>query len=916
MSSSHDSIKSQTVACAVKFSELCGLLEKIQKTQGNDKKRKVLQDFIEKWRACHKELHTNNSSINDSFHPAMRLLLPHLERERVAYGIKEHTLAKLLIELLCLGQDSPDAQRLLNYKAPKTAQAQAGDFANVAYFVLKNRCPNKGSLSISDVNRDLDAIASGNAAKAKETVRKHLMHLLTSLNATEIKWLIRMILKELKIGLSQASVLNVFHPDAEELYNVNNSLEKVCVQLHDIKTRAYEIGIEVFSPFTPMLGERASPDKVEKLMDNKPYLIETKFDGERVLLHKHGDEYKFFSRSGMEYTQVFGSNPYEGTLTPYISRCFKSNVQKCILDGEMMGYHAATKTFGTKGEQFDIKSRDVLERTGYQPCVQVFDVLLLNDKVLTNTPLRERLSLIDDVFTPVEGRIVKSVYKEALTRQDCADALNEAIDNKEEGIMVKLADSVYKPNTRKGGWFKIKPEYIGGLMDELDLLVVGGYFGVGERGGMVSHFLCAVAEPVSDGEMPTIFFSFCKVGSGYSKKQLKTFNELLSEHWQVYNKSKPPKHLELASGFKEKPDVWLPPDKSKILQIKATEIIESDRFKTGCTLRFPRVEVIRDDKPWFQCMTTSELEDLRQKSGGKLAGTKYEMGALDEPIKKKRKVVSHSVRPTLMAQFKGADISNIKQIGQVLVGKEFCVIDGPSNFPKQELETNIVQLGGTVVQNPDANTLCVIADKVAVKVKNLIKTNKYNIVKVAWLIKVIETKSWVDWSPNDMIHMTQITKKLMEQNYDCYGDSYTVDVNEEALRHIFQGMGEDIPGVSQDDIREIEEEYFPYDSPFGLFRSCKVYIDNKLVLSDPGTAIPNCSLDLLELELRFFGAETSDQLDSSISHVIVDESDLMRLHSLKEKRRTNDRKYHIMTEKWIKACIENGDLCPERTYEL
>lgn len=62
-----------------------------------------------------------------------------------------------------------------------------------------------------------------------------------------------------------------------------------------------------------------------------------------------------------------------------------------------------------------------------------------------------------------------------------------------------------------GGWFKIKPEYIGGLMDELDLLVVGGYFGVGERGGMVSHFLCAVAEPVSDGEMPTIFFSFCKV---------------------------------------------------------------------------------------------------------------------------------------------------------------------------------------------------------------------------------------------------------------------------------------------------------------------------------------------------------------------------------------------------------------------
>ena len=40
--------------------------------------------------------------------------------------------------------------------------------------------------------------------------------------------------------------------------------------------------------------------------------------------------------------------------------------------------------------------------------------------------------------------------------QDCADALNEAIDNREEGIMVKNPESVYRPNTRKGGWFKNK----------------------------------------------------------------------------------------------------------------------------------------------------------------------------------------------------------------------------------------------------------------------------------------------------------------------------------------------------------------------------------------------------------------------------------------------------------------------------
>lgn len=36
--------------------------------------------------------------------------------------ILQNMLAKLLIEVLCLGKDSPDAQKLLHYKAPKNAR--------------------------------------------------------------------------------------------------------------------------------------------------------------------------------------------------------------------------------------------------------------------------------------------------------------------------------------------------------------------------------------------------------------------------------------------------------------------------------------------------------------------------------------------------------------------------------------------------------------------------------------------------------------------------------------------------------------------------------------------------------------------------------------------------------------------------
>lgn len=36
-----------------------------------------------------------------------------------------------------------------------------------------------------------------------------------------------MILKDMKFGISENSILKTFHPDAKDLFNVTNSLEKV-----------------------------------------------------------------------------------------------------------------------------------------------------------------------------------------------------------------------------------------------------------------------------------------------------------------------------------------------------------------------------------------------------------------------------------------------------------------------------------------------------------------------------------------------------------------------------------------------------------------------------------------------------------------------------------------------------------------
>ena len=63
--------------------------------------------------------------------------------------------------------------------------------------------------------------------KDKAAQKKHLCDMLKKMTAEEQKWLIRIIMKELKMGLSQQSVFSVFHQDAEDLFNVKMSLHKV-----------------------------------------------------------------------------------------------------------------------------------------------------------------------------------------------------------------------------------------------------------------------------------------------------------------------------------------------------------------------------------------------------------------------------------------------------------------------------------------------------------------------------------------------------------------------------------------------------------------------------------------------------------------------------------------------------------------
>jgi DNA ligase 4 len=94
--------------------------------------------------------------------------------------------------------------------------------------VLENRCRNESLFSIKDINFHLDELAKAFDNKKKQEVFKTLVN---GCSMTEQKWLVRIILKDLKIGIGHQSILRNYHKEAVDLFNSTSDLHEVFAQL-------------------------------------------------------------------------------------------------------------------------------------------------------------------------------------------------------------------------------------------------------------------------------------------------------------------------------------------------------------------------------------------------------------------------------------------------------------------------------------------------------------------------------------------------------------------------------------------------------------------------------------------------------------------------------------------------------------
>ncbi|KAK4217867.1 hypothetical protein QBC37DRAFT_413426 [Rhypophila decipiens] len=823
------------------------------KVSYHEQRRHIIERFMSRWR----------NDVGNDFYPAMRLILPDKDRDRGVYGLKESTLGKLLVKVIKIDKNSADGYALMHWKLPGNArpggapgaghanQGTAGDFAGRCFEVLSKRqmIIKPGDMTIGEVNVELDRLA-GASGEAEQLPIFEIFY--QRMNAEEMMWLVRIILKDMRVGATERTFLGLWHPDAEALFNVSSNLRRVCWELYDPEFRLeqQQTGVTLMNCFQPQLAQFQMTSTFTKLVsnlganeDNPEFWIEEKLDGERMQMHMEEDssvpdgyKFGFWSRKAKDYTYLYGSGLKDdnSALTRHLGNAFIKEVRNLILDGEMITWDPEVDKivpFGTlKTAALDQQKNPF--QNGPRPLYKVFDILMLNGTELTRYPLRERRKALERVVKGVHRRLEILPYVKATSADAIEPLLRKVVAEASEGLVLKNPGSVYQLNSRNNEWIKVKPEYMSEFGESLDCVVIGGYYGSGRRGGTLSSFLCGLRVNENfvraRGANKEKCLSFCKVGGGLKAEDYAEIKHHTEGKWRDWDSANPPsEYIELGGGERlqyEKPDVWIRPSQSVVISVKAASFGPSDQFAMGWTLRFPRFRKLRLDKAWDSGLDVDEFEALKSKANQE----EQERKAM-EMESRKRKPATKRARKDLIIAGAGEYIkpedqdpkvkteddtqqhhsparpkrsTTKKKEPKIFDNLDFCVLSEavkPKKMSKPDLENLIKQNGGRihqqVVSTSDDTTILPIADKNVVKVASLKKQGKTErIIRPKWIFDCVSQDNGqgflLPFEQDHLLHASDEAISLAEDNTDQYGDSFARDVADvDELLAILDKMG-------------------------------------------------------------------------------------------------------------------------------
>ena len=472
-----------------------------------------------------------------------------------------------------------------------------GDIGDTALLILKEKRKNQATfssfleeqseLSITEVFNRFKIASEASGKGSQEVKVKNLQFLFNSSTPREAKYISRLALEELRIGVGEGvvrdAIAKAFSVPAnlvEHAFMVTNDLGIVAAAAKQGGVEALEqLGIQINRPIKMMLSQ-ISPDVDADIKEMKEAAIEWKFDGARVQIHKNGNSVTLFSR---KLENVTNSLP---DLVEIIRKHVKAD--SAILDGEAVAVDEDGKprAFQEILKRFRRKYGVEEKVLGIPIQLNLFDIMYLNGKTLIDLPLLERRKALEScVESSTEDSKSICIDKQVITGDlELVEKIYRgALQAGHEGVMVKNPNSMYSPGKRGKNWIKKKP-----LMDTLDLVIVGAEWGFGRRANLIGSYTVACYNPETGR-----YLQVGKVGTGLTDDQLKELTELLSGLMEGG---------EAGGVFAIRPQI--------VLEIAFEEIQKSPNYDSGFALRFPRFIRIRDDKDAEEADTIQRIEKV------------------------------------------------------------------------------------------------------------------------------------------------------------------------------------------------------------------------------------------------------------------------------------------------------------------
>ncbi|WP_292484529.1 ATP-dependent DNA ligase [Methanohalobium sp.] len=443
-------------------------------------------------------------------------------------------------------------------------------------------------LTILEVSDRLKRIANVSGKGSQNQKVKNLQYLFNASSPEEARYLSRLAVEELRIGVGEGIVrdamskaFNVPVEKLERSFMLTNDLGAVAVAAHQGgEEEVSKLDIQVNRPVRMMLAQ-VTPSIETAFNEMGNAAIEWKFDGARVQIHKDKDEVNIFSRKLENVTNSL----------PDIVESVKNqlNADTAIIDGEAVAIDedGRPRAFQDILRRFRRKY-DVLSTSKEIPIIlNMFDLIYLDGESYIDLPLKYRRETLGNI---VENTKSIKVDKQVLTSdvEEANRVYNNALSAGHEGIMIKNPESPYSPGKRGKNWLKKKP-----MMETLDLVVIGGEWGYGRRANLIGSYAIACYDRDRGQYLP-----IGKVATGITDEKLEELTSLFSD-LIVSEKGR---------KIEFKPEI--------VFEIGFEEIQKSTNYESGYALRFPRLVNVRDDKSPEESDTIERIENiyLKQRS--------------------------------------------------------------------------------------------------------------------------------------------------------------------------------------------------------------------------------------------------------------------------------------------------------------